>query len=56
MNFININIHDDVPRRLSEDEHVLHILGVIMTQVYNIKNGIKESSILSGRRVLLVHT
>jgi hypothetical protein len=56
MNVININIHDDVPRRLSEDEQVLHVLGVIMTQVYNIKNGIKELSILSGRMVLLVHT
>jgi hypothetical protein len=42
MNIINNNIHDDVPRCLSEDEQVLHVLGVIMTQVYNIKNGIKE--------------
>ena len=42
MNVININIHDDVPRHLSEDEQVLHVLGVVMTQIYNIKNGIKK--------------
>lgn len=41
-NVININIHDDVPTRLSEDEQVLHVLGVIMAQTYSIKNGIKE--------------
>jgi len=41
-NVININIHNDVPRQLSEDEQVLHVLGVIMAQTYSIKNGIKE--------------
>ena len=41
-NVININIHTDVPRQLSEDDQVLHVLGVIMTQTYSIKNGIKE--------------
>ena len=41
-NVININIHDDVPRQLSEDEQVLHVLGVIMAQIYSIKDGIKE--------------
>ena len=41
-NVININIHEDVPRRLSEDEQVLQVLGVIMTQIYNIKNGIRK--------------
>ena len=42
MNVIHINIHDDVPRQLSEDEQVLHVLGVVMAQIYSIKNGIKE--------------
>ena len=41
-NVININIHNDVPRQLSEDDQVLHVLGVIMAQTYSIKNGIKE--------------
>jgi len=42
MNVIHINIHDDVPRQLSEDEQVLHVLGVVMAQIYSIKNGIKS--------------
>ena len=49
-NVININIHDDVPRQLSEDEQVLHVLGVIMAQTYSIKNGIKSLVSVAANR------